>query len=79
MLGRLAPPPAHSQIPSVTSDEIETAILRRLTAARKLDVMHALWRQAWELKAAGVRHQHPDWSDEQVTARVRELFGGRVA
>jgi hypothetical protein len=59
-----------------TIDDVETAILRRLTPAQKLAVMHALWSQAWDLKAAGVRMQHPDWTTEQISARVREFFRG---
>ncbi len=59
-----------------TVDELQTAILRRMTPAEKLAVMHSLWRQAWNLKEAGVRMQHPTWTPEQVAARVRELFGG---
>jgi len=58
----------------VTSDEADLAILRGMTPAQKLAVMHSLWRQAWALKAAGVRHQHPGWTDQQVEDRVRELF-----
>ncbi len=57
-----------------TIEEIETAILRRMTPMQKLAVMDALWRQAWNLKAAGVRMQYPEWTSEQVAARVREIF-----
>lgn len=57
-----------------TIEEIETAILRRMTPVQKLAVMDALWRQAWNLKAAGVRMQYPEWTGEQVAARVREIF-----
>ena len=57
-------------------EQIETAILRRMTPAQKLAVMHSLWRQAWNLKAAGVRRQHPEWTTEQVSAQVREIFRG---
>lgn len=59
-----------------TVDEIETAILRHLTPTQKVAVMDALWRQAWDLKAAGVRQQHPEWTTQQVQARVREIFRG---
>lgn len=55
---------------------LETAILRRMAPAQKLAVMHALWRQAWDLKAAGVGRQHPEWTTQQVQARVREIFRG---
>lgn len=61
-----------------TFEEVELAILRRMTAAQKLAVMHGLWRTAWKLKEAGVRTQHPDWTPEQVTARVREIFHDRA-
>lgn len=62
-----------------TIEEIETEILLRLTPAKKLAVMHALWRQAWELKLAGVRRQHAEWTTEQAQARVREIFRGADA
>jgi hypothetical protein len=55
-------------------EELETAILRRMTPGEKLAVMHALWRQAWNLKVAGVSWQHPDWTATEVAAQVRELF-----
>ncbi len=63
----------------MNAEEADLAALRRMTAAQKLDVMHALWRQAWALKAAGVRMQHPDWTDAQVEACVREIFRGDAA
>jgi len=66
------PPEQIERVPTV--EEIDTAILRRMTPGQKLAVMHALWVQAWELKAAGIRMQHPDWTDAQVQDRVRELF-----
>lgn len=59
-----------------TIEQIETALLRRMAPAQKLAVMHALWRQAWDLKAAGVSRQHPEWTSGQVRARVREIFRG---
>jgi hypothetical protein len=57
-----------------TSDQVETAALRRMTPAEKVAVMTALWRQAWALTAAGIRARHPTWTDEQVANGVRELF-----
>lgn len=62
-----------------TPEDVETAILRRMTPAEKLAVMHALWLQAWALKAAGVRAEHRDWTADQVEARVREIFRGAAA
>ncbi len=54
--------------------DLEVARLRQMTASEKIAVMNSLWRQAWSLKTAGVRTQHPDWSAEQVAAAVREIF-----
>jgi hypothetical protein len=59
--------------------DVEIAVLRRMTPAQKLAVMDSLWRQAWALAAAGVRARHPGWTDEQVTDGVRELFHGAGA
>jgi len=71
----LVPPPLSRQIDRVpTIQEIETAIFRRMTPEQKLAVMHALWCQAWDLKAAGIRLQYPEWTESQVADRVRELF-----
>lgn len=61
----------------MTTEDLETAILRRMSAEQKLAVMNALWRLAWDVKVAGIRRQHPDWTPEQVVTRVRELFGDR--
>lgn len=63
----------------VTIEPIETAIIRRMTVAQKLAVMHTLWHQAWDLKAAGVRWQRPEWTGGEVEARVREIFRGAAA
>jgi len=72
---RLAAAAPRSQTARVaTAEEIDLAILRRMTPAQKLDVMQGLWRQAWALKVAGVRMQHPDWREDRVTAEVREIF-----
>lgn len=47
---------------------------RAMTADEKVRLSHALWIETRSLTAAGVRGAHPDWSDEQISARVRELM-----
>ncbi|MCL4694530.1 MAG: hypothetical protein KJ060_18725 [Candidatus Hydrogenedentes bacterium] len=49
-------------------------ILRAVTPAQKLDAMQRIYNMARELKAAGLRMQHPDWSDDQINVAVREAF-----
>lgn len=57
-------------------DEREYETLRRMEPARKLAVMRSLIRQAWELKAAGIRAGRPDLSEEEVRVLARELVAG---
>ncbi len=52
----------------------EYDILRAMSPARKLDVMHALIRQAYDLKSAAILASEPDLSSEEVLARIREIW-----
>lgn len=56
--------------------EREYEILRRMTPEKKLAVMRALIRQAYELKAASVRAACPDLPEEEVQLRTRKIVGG---
>ena len=42
--------------------------------ARKWEQMKMLRQTAWNLKYAAIETAHPEWSDEQITVRVRESF-----
>lgn len=53
--------------------EAELEILRRMTPERKLSVMRSLIRQAYELKAAGIRAAGPELSEVEVRARGRDV------
>ncbi len=54
----------------------DTEAVRRMSPAEKLAVVHALIRQAFELKAAAVRARHPDLPEPEVRARAWEMVGG---
>lgn len=56
------------------SPDIE--ILERMTPAQKLAVMNGLIRQAYALKAAGIRALHPGLSDDEVEARTIVAVAG---
>lgn len=60
----------------MTQSDQEAEALRRMTPAQKLTVMHALIRQAYELKAAAVRTRWPHMSEEEVWTKTRTLVGG---
>jgi hypothetical protein len=59
---------------TLTDQEID--VLRAMTPAQKLTVMHALIRQAYQLKAAAITERRPDLSQAEVEGRVRTLVGG---
>jgi hypothetical protein len=45
-----------------------------MTPEQKLRVALDLYYSAKELKAAGLKRQHPDWSTEKINQKVREIF-----
>jgi hypothetical protein len=50
------------------------AALRRLSGAQKLRTAAALYWGARKIKAARLRELHPDWTEEQVQQKVKEIF-----
>ena len=55
------------------SDEAYLKILRKMTPEQKLLVAEKMHWDARKLKAAGFRMQHPDWTEEEVQAAVRDM------
>jgi hypothetical protein len=49
-------------------------ILRAIPGERRLRLAEQLYWSARKLKTAGLRAQHPDWSQERVDAELRHLF-----
>lgn len=62
--------------PGRDTTERETERLRRMTPSEKLAVLERMIREAYELKAAGLRALHPDLSEEEVRRRARDRVGG---
>ena len=50
------------------------ATLRRMTGAQKLRTAFQLYWGARKVKAARLRQQHPEWNEERVQQRVKEIF-----
>jgi hypothetical protein len=50
------------------------ATLRLMTGRQKLRTAFALYWGARKIKAAALRQQHPDWNEEQVQQKVKEIF-----
>ena len=45
-----------------------------MTPEKKLQVAMDLYYSAKEIKAAGLKRQHPEWSTEKINQKVREIF-----
>lgn len=56
------------------NEERRTNIYQQMTPEQKLQQALLLCHSARELKAAALRAKHPDWTDDQVQAEVREIF-----
>ena len=74
-------PPLADALPSAYPSQMASeltpeyvAMLRRMSGVEKVRAAFALYWTARQVKSAGLRHQHPDWTEEQVQRRVKEIF-----
>jgi hypothetical protein len=58
----------------LTPLEYQSIRIKEMSADQKVRVSHTLWVTARNSIRAGVRAKHPDWTEEQVAQRVRELM-----
>jgi hypothetical protein len=49
-------------------------IYQSMTPVQKLEVAFKLYETAKAIKAAAIKDQHPDWSDEKIKKKVDEIF-----
>jgi hypothetical protein len=59
---------------NANDNEVQQRIIRQMTPAQKLKASQGLYDCARALKAAGLRAQHPDWTEDMVLAAVRDAF-----
>jgi hypothetical protein len=59
---------------------LQLEILRKMDGCTKLAMALEMSEEARSISAAGIRHRHPDWTDEQVhEALLVLLVGGELA
>ena len=56
------------------AERIQREIIRKMTPAQKFAIARELYDTAWEIKRSALRTQHPEWTDDQVLARVKRIF-----
>lgn len=61
-------------LPDEQTSPEQFAVFRAMTGAQRLRLAERLYWSARKMKAAGLRHQHPDWSEERVSHELREIF-----
>jgi hypothetical protein len=47
--------------------------LRRMTPAARLKIGFAFMEEMRQLKAAALRTQHPDWTEQQIAEALRDF------
>jgi len=53
---------------------VQRRIFKEMSPERKLEVAEMLYYSARELKAAAFRARHPEWTEEEIEAKVKEAF-----
>jgi hypothetical protein len=57
-----------------SAEDVQAQAFLALTPERKLELAAQLRELAWELKALGIRSQHPGMPEAEVQELVREIF-----
>jgi hypothetical protein len=61
------------------ADEIQSAIFKRMSPSRKLELAMAMNRQARELMDSGLKHTHPELTAEQRRSEIaRRILHART-
>jgi hypothetical protein len=61
-------------LPDEQASPEQIAALRAIPGAQRLRLAEQLYWVARKMKAAGLRAQHPDWTEAQVNEQVRQIF-----
>ena len=57
---------------SVHPEQIK--IFQAMSPSQKLQAALRLYYSARQLKVAGLRKQHPEWSEKKIAEKVRQFF-----
>ena len=63
-----------AMLPDEQSTPEQIVIYRRMTPERRLSLAEQLYWTAREIKAAWLRAQHADWSEEKIAREVTRAF-----
>ena len=72
-LRRCHAPAKQLQSVSAMKPEVQR-VLQAMTPTQKLRAAERLYHSARQLKAAALRAEHPEWTEETIRQAVREIF-----
>jgi hypothetical protein len=61
---------------STEAARVQLEVLRRMTGAERVAIALDLSETARALSEAGIRHRHPEWTDETVRDALMDLLLG---
>ena len=61
-------------LPDETPSPEQIAALRAMSGERRLRLAEQLYWLARKVKAAGLRNQHPDWTEDRINSEVTRIF-----
>jgi hypothetical protein len=57
-----------------TPSSEQIAALRAMSGEKRLRLAEQLYWLARKIKAAGLRNQHPDWTEDRINSEVTRIF-----
>ena len=55
-------------------DPRQIELYRLMSPSQKIRIALRLYYSAWQLKEAGLRLHHPEWTQEELQERTKEIF-----
>lgn len=59
-------------------DPMMVEVIQNKTPAERLAIAFGMWDSARVIISAGIRHQHPDWSDAEVEHEIAARMRRRI-
>jgi len=60
--------------PFTDSEKMQWESYRSMTPGQRLEQAFRLREMAWTLKKAGLRSQHPNWTEAELENKVSRIF-----
>ena len=55
-------------------DPKQIELYRSMSPSQKVRIALRLYYSAWQLKEAGLRLHHPDWTQKELQEKTKEIF-----